>query len=194
MFTHLRPAFILLVLMTLLTGILYPLAITGVAQAVFPGVANGSMIVKDGNVTIGSTLIGQAWSSDKYFWGRPSAAWDKGYNAQASSGSNLGPTSKALMDRVKASIDQLQQTTSGKSFPADAVTASGSGLDPEISPAFAKLQVTRVAKARALSETQVMALVEAQISRPVAGVFGEPRVNVLLLNITLDGLSSQPNG
>ena len=194
MFTHLRPAFILLVLMTLLTGILYPLAITGVAQAVFPGVANGSMIVKDGNVTIGSTLIGQAWSSDKYFWGRPSAAWDKGYNAQASSGSNLGPTSKALMDRVKASIDQLQQTTSGKSFPADAVTASGSGLDPEISPAFAKLQVTRVAKARALSELQVMALVEAQISRPVAGVFGEPRVNVLLLNIALDGLSSQPNG
>jgi len=194
MFAHLRPAFILLVLMTLLTGILYPMAITGVAQVVLPGVANGSMIVKDDKVIIGSTLIGQAWSSDKYFWGRPSAAGDKGYNGQASSGSNLGPTSKALMDRVKASIDQLQQSTPGKSFPADAVTASGSGLDPEISPDFAKLQVARVAKARALSETQVMALVEAQISRPVAGIFGEPRVNVLLLNIALDGLSSQPNG
>ncbi len=194
MFAHLRPAFILLVLMTLLTGILYPLAITGVAQVVLPGVANGSMIVNDGKVTIGSTLIGQAWSSDKYFWGRPSAAGDKGYNAQASSGSNLAPTSKALMDRIKASIDQLQQSTPGKSFPADAVTASGSGLDPEISPEFAKLQVARVAKARALSETQVMALVEAQVSKPVTGVFGEPRVNVLLLNIALDGLSSQPNG
>ena len=193
MFAHLRPAFILLVLMTLLTGILYPLVITGVAQAVLPGVANGSMIVKD-NKAIGSKLIGQAWNSDKYFWGRPSAAGDKGYNAQASSGSNLGPTSKLLMDRVKSSIDQLQQSTPGKSFPADAVTASGSGLDPEISPAFATLQVARVAKARSLPESQVLALVESQISKPVAGIFGEPRVNVLLLNIALDGLSSQPNG
>jgi len=179
--------------MTLLTGVLYPLAITGVAQVLLPGVATGSMIVQD-NKTIGSKLIGQAWSSDKYFWGRPSAAGEKGYNAQASSGSNLGPTSKALMDRVKASIDQLQQSSPGKSFPADAVTASGSGLDPEISPAFATFQVLRVAKARNLPEAQVLALVESQISKPVAGIFGEARVNVLLLNIALDGLSSQPNG
>ena len=193
MFAHFRPAIVLLAIMTLLTGILYPLAITGVAQVLLPGAANGSMIVQD-NKTIGSKLIGQTWSSDKYFWGRPSAAGDKGYNAQASSGSNLGPTSKLLMDRVKSSIDQLQQSTPGKSFPADAVTASGSGLDPEISPAFATLQVARVAKARSLPESQVLALVESQISKPVAGIFGEPRVNVLLLNIALDGLSSQPNG
>ena len=193
MLAHLRPAFILLVVMTLLTGILYPLAITGVAQAVLPGIANGSMIVKD-NKTIGSKLIGQAWSSDTYFWGRPSAAGDKGYNAQASGGSNLGPTSRTLMDRVAASADKLHQSISAKLLPADAVTASGSGLDPEISPEFAKLQVARVAKARALPDALVMALLEAQTSKPVIGIFGEARVNVLLLNMALDGLSSQPNG
>ena len=193
MIAHLRPAFTLLVLMTLLTGILYPLAITGVAQAVLPGIANGSMIVKD-NKTIGSKLIGQAWSSDTYFWGRPSAAGDKGYNAQASGGSNLGPTSRTLMDRVAASADKLHQSISAKLLPADAVTASGSGLDPEISPEFAKLQVARVAKARDLPDALVMALVETQTSKPVIGIFGETRVNVLLLNVALDALSSQPNG
>ena len=193
MFSHLRPAIVLLAIMTLLTGILYPLAITGVAQVLHPGMAAGSMIVQN-NKIIGSKLIGQAWSSDNYFWGRPSAAGDSGYNAQASSGSNFGPTSKALMDRVKASIDKLHESTPEKLLPADAVTASGSGLDPEISPEFAELQVTRVAKARSLSEARVLALVESQISKPVAGIFGEPRVNVLLLNIALDGLSSQPNG
>ena len=193
MLAHLRPAFVMLLLMIVLTGIIYPLAITGVAQVIFPRIANGSMIVKDEKI-IGSRLIGQAWSSDKYFWGRPSAAGDKGYDAQASGGSYLGPTSKALMDRVKASLDKLHQTTSEKLLPADSVTASGSGLDPEISPEFAKLQVARVAKARSLPETQVLVLVETQISKPVVGVFGEPRVNVLLLNVALDGLSSQPNG
>lgn len=192
MISHLRPAFVLLLLMTLLTGLIYPLAITGVAQIVMPHGANGNMILKDGKV-IGSQLIGQAWNSDKYFWGRPSAAGD-GYNGQASSGSNLGPTSKALMDRVKASVDKLHQSIPEKLLPADSVTASGSGLDPEISPAFAKLQVARVAKARALTEAQVLNLVEIQTARPIAGIFGEARVNVLLLNITLDSLSSKPNG
>jgi len=193
MFAHLRPAFLLLALMTLLTGILYPLAITGVAQVVLPRLGNGSMIVKDDKI-IGSKLIGEAWSSDKYFWGRPSSAGEKGYDALASGGSNFGPTSKALMDRVKASIDVLHQSTPGKLLPADAVTASASGLDPEISPAYAKLQVARVAKARSLPEAQVTAQVESQISKPVAGIFGEPRVNVLLLNVTLDDLSSEPHG
>ena len=193
MFAHLRPAFLLSVLMTLLTGILYPLAITGVAQVVLPRLGNGSMIVKDDKI-IGSKLIGEAWSSDKYFWGRPSSAGEKGYDALASGGSNFGATSKALMDRVKASIDVLHQSTPGKLLPADAVTASASGLDPEISPAYAKLQVARVAKARSLPEAQVTAQVESQISKPVAGIFGEPRVNVLLLNVTLDDLSSEPHG
>ncbi len=193
MLAHLRRAFIMLLLMTLITGIAYPLAITGIAQLMAPGVANGSMIVKDGQV-IGSSLIGQSWSSDKYFWGRPSAAGDKGYNAQASGGSNLGPTSKPLMDRVKASLDQLHQSIPETLLPADAVTASGSGLDPEISPEFARLQVARIAKARNLPESKVQALLEAQISYPVAGLFGERRVNVLLLNLALDGLNSLSNG
>jgi len=193
MFSHLRPAIVLLAIMTLLTGILYPLAITGFAQVLLPGLANGSMIVKDNNA-VGSQLIGQAWSSDKYFWGRPSAAGDKGYNAQASGGSNLGPTSKTLMDRVQASIDTLHQSTPEKLLPADAVTASGSGLDPDISQEFAKLQVARVAKARNLPEAQILALVEAHTSWPIIGLFAERRVNVLLLNLTLDSLSSSPNG
>jgi len=193
MFSHLRPAIVLLAIMTLLTGILYPLTITGFAQVLLPGLANGSMIVKDNNA-VGSQLIGQAWSSDKYFWGRPSAAGDKGYNAQASGGSNLGPTSKTLMDRVQASIDTLHQSTPEKLLPADAVTASGSGLDPDISQEFAKLQVARVAKARNLPEAQILALVEAHTSWPIIGLFAERRVNVLLLNLTLDSLSSSPNG
>ena len=193
MLTHLRPAFALLLLMTVLTGIIYPLAITGVAQTLFSSGANGSMITLD-NKVIGSRLIGQAWSSDKYFWGRPSAAGDKGYNAQASSGSNLGPTSKPLMDRIQASLDQLHQSIPVKSLPADAVTASGSGLDPDISPEFAKLQVARIAKARNLPEAQVNALVEANTSWPVVGLFAERHVNVLLLNLALDGLNSSSNG
>lgn len=193
MIKHLRPAFILLVLMTLLTGIAYPLAITGFAQLVLPDDANGSMITID-NKVIGSRLIGQAWTSDKYFWGRPSAAGDKGYNAAGSTGSNLGPTSKALMDRVSASVDQLHQSIPEKLLPADAVTASGSGLDPDISQEFAKLQVPRIAKARNLPEDKVIALVDANTSWPVVGLLAERHVNVLLLNLALDGLNSTPNG
>jgi len=193
MISHLRPAFIILVLMTLLTGLIYPLAITGMAQVILPDVANGSMIAVD-NKIIGSRLIGQAWTSDKYFWGRPSAAGQDGYNAQSSSGSNLGPTSKALMDRVKASVDKLHESIPQGALPADAVTASGSGLDPDISQEFAKLQVARVAKARNLPEAQVAALVEAQTSWPVIGLLAERHVNVLLLNLALDGLNSKPNG
>ena len=192
MLAHLRPAILMLAIMTLLTGVAYPFAMTGLGQLLLPGAANGSLAVKD-NTVIGSTLIGQAWTSDKYFWGRPSAAGD-GYNAAASSGSNLGPTSQKLMDRIKADADRLRGAPSTALLPADAVTASGSGLDPDISPEFALLQVARVAKARGLGEDQVKTLVDAQVSWPVAGLFGEPRMNVLLLNTALDGLSSAPNG
>jgi potassium-transporting ATPase KdpC subunit len=192
MIAHLRPAILMLAILTLLTGIIYPLAITGIGQLVLPGAANGSMLIKDGSV-IGSTLIGQAWTSDKYFWGRPSAAGD-GYNAAASSGSNLGPTSQKLMDRIKADAEKLHQTSALKLLPADAVTASGSGLDPDISPDFAMLQVARIAKARNLGEDQVKAIVAGHLETPSLGVFGEPRVNVLLLNMALDGLNSNPNG
>lgn len=192
MLAHLRPAILMLAIMTLLTGVAYPFAMTGLGQLLLPGAANGSLDVKD-NTVIGSTLIGQAWTSDKYFWGRPSAAGD-GYNAAASSGSNLGPTSQKLMDRIKADADRLREPASTVQLPADAVTASGSGLDPDISPEFALLQVARVAKARGLGEDQVKVLVDAHVEWPVAGLFGEPRLNVLLLNTALDGLSSAPNG
>lgn len=192
MLAHLRPAILMLAIMTLLTGVAYPFAMTGIGQLLLPGAANGSIALKDNNV-VGSTLIGQAWTSDKYFWGRPSAAGD-GYNAVASSGSNLGPTSQKLMDRIRTDAEKLRGPTVTKLLPADAVTASGSGLDPDISPDFAMLQAVRVAKARGLGEDQVKTLVKAHVERPVAGLFGEPRVNVLLLNIALDGLSSVPNG
>ncbi len=192
MITHLRPAIVMLAIMTLLTGIAYPLAITGVGQLLLPGAANGSMVSVD-NKVVGSSLIGQAWTSDKYFWGRPSAAGD-GYNAAASSGSNLGPTSQKLMDRIKADAEKLRQTSTATLLPADAVTASGSGLDPHVSPEFALLQVARVAKARGLTEDQVKTIVAAHVEKPALGLFGQPRVNVLLLNMALDGVSSQPNG
>ncbi len=192
MITHLRPAIVMLAIMTLLTGIVYPLAITGIGQLLLPGTANGSMVSVD-NKVVGSSLIGQAWTSDKYFWGRPSAAGD-GYNAAASSGSNLGPTSQKLMDRIKADAEKLRQTSTATLLPADAVTASGSGLDPHVSPEFALLQVARVAKARGFTEDQVKTIVAAHIEKPALGLFGQPRVNVLLLNMALDGVSSQPNG
>jgi K+-transporting ATPase ATPase C chain len=192
MLAHLRPAILMLAIMTLLTGVAYPFAMTGIGQLLLPGAANGSMALKD-NTVIGSPLIGQAWTSDKYFWGRPSAAGD-GYNAAASSGSNLGPTSQKLMDRIKADADRLRGPTSTAVLPADAVTASGSGLDPDISPEFALLQVARVAMARGLGEDQVKTIVNDYVKWPIAGVFGEPRINVLLLNTALDGLSSVPNG
>jgi len=188
MLTHLRPAFVLLILLTALTGIAYPLAITGIAQVVLPHPANGSLIVADGKV-IGSELIGQNWTSDRYFHGRPSAAGN-GYDAMASSGSNLGPTSAKLMDRVRQDVDALR-ADGATAIPADAVTASGSGLDPDISPAFALLQVSRVAKARGLEAGAVTKLV---IDATDEGAVGEPRVNVLLLNMGLDRLSSGGNG
>lgn len=193
MIAHLRPAILMLVMMTLLTGIVYPFAMTGIGQLVFHDRANGSLLT-EGDKVIGSRLIGQAWRSDKYFWGRPSAA-GTGYDASASSGSNLGPTSQKLLDRIRGDAEKLRQSTGATApLPADAVTASGSGLDPNISPTFALLQVARVAKARGLAEDKVKAVVAAHVENPVAGVFGEPRINVLLLNLDLDGLNSPPNG
>jgi K+-transporting ATPase ATPase C chain len=193
MLTYFRPAFLMLLIMTLLTGLAYPLAITGIGQLAFSNQANGSAVVVNEKV-IGSSLIGQAWSSDKYFWGRPSAAGDKGYDASNSSGSNLGPTSKALMDRIAGDVKKLQSANSVETLPADAVTASGSGLDPHISPAFANLQIARVAKARGLSDDQIKSIVTTQTEEPILGLFSEPRINVLLLNLALDRLSSAPNG
>ena len=193
MLTYFRPAFLMLFIMTLLTGLAYPLAITGIGQLAFSNQANGSAVVVNEKVVV-SSLIGQAWSSDKYFWGRPSAAGDKGYDASNSSGSNLGPTSKALMDRIAGDVKKLQSANGVETLPADAVTASGSGLDPHISPAFANLQIARVAKARGLTDEQIKSIVTAQTEEPILGLFSEPRVNVLLLNLALDGLSSAPNG
>ncbi len=190
MLIHLRPAITLLLLLTLLTGIGYPLAMTAIAQGLFPSTANGSLVTTNG-VVIGSSLIGQNWKSDRYFRGRPSAA-GSGYDAKASSGSNLGPTSAKLMDRIRESTAQLQ-AEGATTIPGDAVTASASGLDPHISPAFAAVQIPRVANARGLDAVAVQAAVDAATERPL-GPFGEPRVNVLLLNMALDRLSSPGNG
>ena len=187
MLAHLRTSIVMLLLMTALTGLAYPLAVTGVAQLLMPSSANGSMTAH------GSTLIGQAWTADKYFWGRPSAAGN-GYDASASSGSNLGPTSQKLMDRIKADSERLHGAIPAQNLPADAVTASGSGLDPHISPEFAALQIIRVAKARGMEPDKIKAVVDAHVERPVAGIMGEPRVNVLLLNMALDGLNPAGNG
>ncbi len=184
MLAHLRPALIVWLLLTVLTGLIYPLAMTGVAQVVFPGAANGSMTTG----ATGSTLIGQLWTQDKYFQGRPSAAGN-GYDATASSGSNYGPTSAKLKDRVAGDVEKLRQSGFAGAIPADAVTSSASGLDPHISPAFALLQVPRIAKARSLPEDKVKALVIDHIETATLGLVGEPRVNVLLLNLALDGVS-----
>lgn len=185
MFKQLRPAFVFIVGLTAITGLAYPLAITGVAQALMPAEANGSLILKQGAV-IGSGLIGQNFVSEKYFWPRPSVTGPEPYNAGASSGSNLGTTSVKLKDRVAADIERLQAAGVGGNIPADGATASGSGLDPDISPAFAKAQVSRVAKARGLSEGDVASLVENATQTRLFGVIGEPRVNVLELNLALD--------
>jgi K+-transporting ATPase ATPase C chain len=192
MLSHLRPAIVMLAFFTVITGLIYPLMMTGIGQAVAPFAAGGSLIVV-GDKIVGSALIGQPWTADKYFHSRPSAA-GSGYDASASSGSNLGSTSAKLMERIKADADRLKGEGLVGPLPADAVTASGSGLDPDISPAFALLQVPRVAKARGLAEDQVRAVVEQNIKHPVAGLLGEPRVNVLLLNLALDGVKSSADG
>jgi K+-transporting ATPase ATPase C chain len=186
MLSQLRPCLVLFIVLTLLTGIAYPLVMTGGAQLIVPARANGSLVI-DNNGVRGSALIGQAFTQDKYFWPRISAA-GQGYDGGASSGANLGPTSKKLLDRIAADAERVKAADNATSLPPDAVTASGSGLDPDISPAYAVLQVARVAKARNLPADKVKGLVDVQTKRPALGIFGEPRVNVLALNRALDAL------
>jgi K+-transporting ATPase ATPase C chain len=187
--TLLRPALSLFVLLTAVTGIAYPLAVTGLAKVAFPEAANGSLIVKDGKA-VGSRLIGQNFSDPKYFWGRPSATSPQPNNASASSGSNQGPLNPALVDAVKGRIEALKAADpdNQQPIPADLVTASASGLDPQISPEAAAYQVSRVAGQRHLTPADVKALVSQHTEGRQWGIFGEPRVNVLQLNIALDAL------
>lgn len=185
--TSLRPMLVLFVALTVLTGVLYPLAVTAIGQAVFPRQANGSLIERDGKV-VGSALIGQQFDAPRYFWGRLSATTPNPYNAGSSGGSNLGPTNPALVDEVKARIAALQAADpdNQEAVPVDLVTSSASGLDPEISPAAAAYQVARVARARGLPVARVEALVAQATSGRQFGLLGEPRVNVLKLNLALD--------
>lgn len=187
MLKHLRPAATLLLLFTLLTGVIYPAVTTALAHALFTERAQGSLIRKEGRV-VGSELLGQTFSAPQYFHGRPSAAGTAGYDAASSGGSNYGPTSKALADRIATDVARLQAEHPGQPVPADLVTASGSGLDPHISPAGADWQVDRVAAARGLPPEQVRALVREHTDRPTLGFLGEPAVNVLGLNLALDVL------
>jgi K+-transporting ATPase ATPase C chain len=188
--TSLRPAIVMTILFALLLGLAYPLALTGIGQAAFPSAANGSL-VRDGSTVVGSTVIGQAFTSDRYFTSRPSAA-GKGYDGLASSGSNLGPASQALGDRVKADVAKARAQGIKGALPADLVTASGSGLDPDLSPASALIQVPRVAKARHLPEAQVRELVEKAIDQPLLPFLGDAHVNLFLLNRQLDRLGTTP--
>jgi K+-transporting ATPase ATPase C chain len=196
MLKEVRPALVLIIALTVITGLVYPLAITGIAGVVFPYQAQGSLVEKDGKV-VGSALIGQVFADDKYFHGRPSATntpdpkdptktIDAPYNAVNSGGSNLGPTNKALIDRVKGDVDKLKEENPKAAVPIDLVTTSGSGLDPHISPEAALFQVPRVAKARNLPEDRVRQLVQDHVEDRTLGLLGEPRVNVLALNMALD--------
>jgi K+-transporting ATPase ATPase C chain len=182
--THLRIAARMTVVTTILFGVVYPLTVTGLAQVIFPAQANGQLLTR-GGVTIGSALIGQPFSGDAYFHPRPSAA-GTGYDATASSGTNLGPTSKTLVDSVAARVHDAQVENPSMPVPIDLVTSSGSGLDPDISPAAARFQVPRVAKARGLDPAVLQAIVDAHTTARQFGILGEPRVNVLLLNLALD--------
>ena len=201
MLREIRPAIVLLAALTIITGLIYPLAVTGVAELLFPYQAQGSLIEKDGKV-IGSELIGQQFASDRYFHGRPSATLGPDpndpsksvaapYNAQNSMGSNLGPTNKALIDRVAGDVTKLKQENPSAPVPTDLVTTSGSGLDPDISPAAAYFQVPRIAKARNMPENGLSELIAGHIEGRTFGILGEPRVNVLALNLALDRAGTQ---
>jgi potassium-transporting ATPase KdpC subunit len=201
MLKEIRPAIIVLVVLTAITGLAYPLAMTAIAGVIFPKQAEGSLIERDGKV-IGSALIGQEFQSDKYFHGRLSATSgpdpadstktvSSPYNAANSSGSNLGPTSKALADRIKGGVDNLKAENPSAAVPVDLVTTSGSGLDPDITPEGAMFQVPRVAKARNMTEDRVRQLIQDNTQGRLAGVLGEPRVNVLALNLALDAAATK---
>lgn len=191
--SEIRPALVMLALFTVLTGAAYPALVTGIAQVTMPWQANGSLVVGSDGQVIGSELIGQPFDDPRYFWSRPSATGPSAYNGAASSGSNLGPTNPALEEAITGRVAALREADPGNDapVPVDLVTASGSGLDPDISPAAALYQVPRIARARGLSEDAVRGLVEEHVERRTLGILGEPRVNVLRLNLALDQLADE---